>query len=256
MLVTPEVKEASMQVVAAMGVPQEFLFGGLSWSASSINLRMLENQFMNYRTLIDKFLVFIRNQITKFLGIPKIKIGLKEFKMIDDVQQKQLIVQLNQANKLSDETLLDCIGKDAKDEADEMYAEWEKKFKKQRLQLIEQEKLNGEILIMQQENQVRAQAAAQKMMEESQNAQAGPQADMIGQYANELSQQDPQTQQRIIQQMQQQQPEMAEQIIARQQASMDQMTNTNANSSTGKAQPKSSKQLPEQRAPRGNNRSV
>lgn len=239
LLVTQEVREASIQVVSAMGVPQEFLFGGLTWSASSINLRMLENAFMTYRTLIKKFLYFIRDQVSDCLRIPKVELDLKEFKMIDDVQQKQLLLELNQASKISDETLLNSIGKDQKEELELLAAEWRKKFEKEKEKMLSQEKFTGELTAVRNKYAIIAQAEAEKEMQKQQ-AQSAPPVDPFGQDLSQLNMYPPEQRAMAQAQMQQQMPIGAPNAIqaqldmaAQQQAQMQQMQQQQAKATQG-----------------------
>jgi hypothetical protein len=64
LLMHQEMRLVAEQIIAGMGVPAEFVFGGLQWSGSNVSLRMLENQFMRYISSLLRF-------INHFL-IPKI----------------------------------------------------------------------------------------------------------------------------------------------------------------------------------------
>ena len=46
MLLTPELNYLTQTIVGGMGIPQEFLFGGLNFTGSSISLRTLRNNFI------------------------------------------------------------------------------------------------------------------------------------------------------------------------------------------------------------------
>jgi hypothetical protein len=48
-----EMRAWSEQIVAGMHVPIEFVFGGLQYSGSNVSMRMLENQFLGYRTSLS-----------------------------------------------------------------------------------------------------------------------------------------------------------------------------------------------------------
>lgn len=260
LLVTPEVREASIQVVAAMGVPQEFVFGGLSWSASSINLRMLENQFMSYRTMLKKFLVFIRNQLSTYLEIGKVEIDMKDFKMIDDVQQKEFIFRLAEAQKISDETLLDSIGRDAKEEMESLEKEWKTKVKRDKEKMIAQQEIQGELMVLQAKNQIKADIEAQKMREEELTKQQGaqvpqeqsgmPMDEAVDQWGQQLQGLAPEEQQRIMEQMNVEMPYLATEL-ERRMANAGVKTQALAGSTAATPQP-----MPEQKPPRGKNRSV
>ncbi len=103
LMVTGEIVEAENSIIAGMGIPREFLYGGLSATGSSVTLRMLENQLLSYTTQLLNAGQWITNQCAEFLGWKKIRIELEPFKLIDDVQQKMAILQ---ANQLSGNTML------------------------------------------------------------------------------------------------------------------------------------------------------
>jgi hypothetical protein len=105
-MLTPEIDSITNQILAGMGVPNEFVFGGLQWSGASVSLRMLENQFINYRTMMQRMLDWIVEQIATYFGYPPISVKMQNFKMADDVAQKQLIITLAQSQVISNQTML------------------------------------------------------------------------------------------------------------------------------------------------------
>lgn len=121
LMLTPEIEQVQAEILAGMGVPREFIFGGMSWSGSSISLKILENQFITYRLLVHDFLQnFVVRNMARARGewssdmdddnIPTIE--MSEIKMQDDVQQKQLIISLNQTGKVPDEVVWKVMGFD------------------------------------------------------------------------------------------------------------------------------------------------
>ena len=106
LMLTPEIDSITNQILAGMGVPQEFIFGGLQWSGASVSLRMLENQFINFRTMMQRTLDWIVEQIAVYFGYPPITVKMQDFKMADDVAQKQLIISLAQSQLISNSTML------------------------------------------------------------------------------------------------------------------------------------------------------
>lgn len=95
LMVTGEIKEAEENIIAAMGIPREFLYGGLSATGSGVTLRMLENQLLNYTTELIDLGQWVANMCGKYLGWEKMKIDLEPFKLIDDVQQKAALMNAN-----------------------------------------------------------------------------------------------------------------------------------------------------------------
>jgi hypothetical protein len=119
LLTLGEVKDAEDNIIAAMGIPREFLYGGLSFTGSAITLRMLENQLETYAGHQNEQLKWIIKQIAKILGWKPAEAKFTPFKLIDDAQQKQMIVGLNQVKPLvSDGTLLDLHDMDINKERD------------------------------------------------------------------------------------------------------------------------------------------
>lgn len=106
LLTLGEVKEAEDSIIAAMGIPREFIYGGLSFTGSAITLRMLENQLLTYTSELNELLQWITTRSTQMLGWDDCDVELTEFKLIDDVQQKQLILQLNQQSQLISNTTI------------------------------------------------------------------------------------------------------------------------------------------------------
>lgn len=121
LLLTPEIEQVQSEILAGMNIPREFIFGGVSYSSSSISLKILENQFITYRLAHKDFL---QNFVIKGMARARkewldekdddslIRAGLMDLKMQDDVQQKQVILQLNQAGKVTDEHMWKTMGMD------------------------------------------------------------------------------------------------------------------------------------------------
>jgi hypothetical protein len=113
LMVTPELQFLEESIINSLGVPIEFIKGGSTWTSSSVSLRIVENGFLNYREQITDFLnYFVVPKIKYFLGYPPVTMRLKKFKMSDDVQAKELVLQLSQLNKISDSYVLEEFGID------------------------------------------------------------------------------------------------------------------------------------------------
>lgn len=97
LMVTGEITEAENGIIASMGIPREFLYGGLSATGSGVTLRMLENQLLNYTSELVDEAQWIADQVATYMGWTKIKLSLEPFKLVDDVQQKMMLMNANQA---------------------------------------------------------------------------------------------------------------------------------------------------------------
>lgn len=121
LLLTPEIDQVQNEILAGMNVPREFIFGGVSYSGTSLSLKILENQFITYRLLIKDFL---QNFCVKNMAKARkewcseddddslITAKLNDLKMQDDVQQKQLILEMNRTGKISDTYVWKMLGLD------------------------------------------------------------------------------------------------------------------------------------------------
>ena len=87
----------SEHIVAGMGVPPEFVFGGIQYSGTNLTMFQLQNKFLSYiedqRELVFDF---IFKRIAAFMDYPDIDGDFRPFKMADDLQRTMLYFQLVQ----------------------------------------------------------------------------------------------------------------------------------------------------------------
>lgn len=141
LMLVPELEQIQESILAAMGIPREFLFGGLSYSGSTTSLRILENHFITYRTgLLEYINDFLIKRLAEIRGEWEaiddddrlVKVTLSELKMADDIQQKQLMMQLNEAGKIPDEVMYEsAFGLDATKTIKQLQAERIRKINEQ-----------------------------------------------------------------------------------------------------------------------------
>jgi hypothetical protein len=163
LMVTPELKYLEESIINALGVPIEFIKGGSTWTSSSVSLRIVENHFLTYREELDKLMnYFIIPKIRYFLGYPPVKIEFKKFKMMDDVQTKEVMLQMAQLNKVSDTTLLTEFGLDATEERENRRQEIKAQNELQTEAILSQADAQGRAVQQQARYQIRAQYDAQE----------------------------------------------------------------------------------------------
>lgn len=114
LLITPEVESSNHTIINAMLAPRELVEGGLSWSGSSISLRILENHFLNYRNDVEMYLDFALDRVRYYLNWPYVGVGLEDFRMADDIQKVQLEYAALQEGHLSRSRFLEDLGIDPK----------------------------------------------------------------------------------------------------------------------------------------------
>ena len=180
LLLTTEIEQVQNEILAGMNVPREFVFGGVSYSGSSIALKILENQFITYRLKLKDFCQnFLIKKIAKANGEwvndkdddDIITLKMVDMRMQDDVQQKQLIIDLNSRGKVSDEYLWKIMGLDPDKTRDALQAEAKSKLESD----FELQKLQAEQSFELQKLQLKHQAELERMQAQM---GGGPQTDI------------------------------------------------------------------------------
>lgn len=164
LLAQAEMNEMVKYVLAEFGAPQEFLFGGLQWTGTNVSLRMLENEFLYMRKLGMQFIQFIIDKISISFKKPPIKFHFTDFKMADDLQRKQLMLSLYQAQAISLSTLLGEFDLDVEKELEKRMEEAKDITKVKTLEAQNDMKMQIGLQMEQQ----RGQQKLQKQMIESQ----------------------------------------------------------------------------------------
>ena len=116
LLITPEIESTQHTIINGMLSPRELVQGGLSFSGSSISLRILENHFMNYREDVDLYMEFAMDRTQSYLEWPSVRVELEDFKMADDVQKLHLEAQAATEGMLSRTRYLEDLGIDPKED--------------------------------------------------------------------------------------------------------------------------------------------
>lgn len=165
LLLSGEIQQWSEHIMMGMGVPREFLQGGLSYAGTNVSMRMLENSFIGYIIRHKAFANWVMKSISSFLKWPEATVRFKPFKMADDLQRKAYRFQLNQAQKLSDTTLLADDDLDQEEENAIMERETASRLQATKMQQLAMAEIQGEQQVIMMKYQAKAQqeqaAAAQ-----------------------------------------------------------------------------------------------
>jgi len=163
LMLSQEHRQWSEHIVAGMGVPIEFVFGGMQYSGSNVSMRILENHFLDVKTQRKQLVTdFIMPQIGAFMGWDPVPCHYKRFKMADDLQRSAFYLQLNQAGKLSDKSLLEDTDWDSVKESNRIEQERRGIMEAQRRQATTQAAIQGEAQLIMAKYQMRG----QKLMNE------------------------------------------------------------------------------------------
>jgi hypothetical protein len=93
LMVTPEIKATEDTIITGIGVIPEIIKGGASWSGSNVSLRIVENTFINHRKGEDDLLQWVIKKISTYINKVPCKVKMSDFKMADDLQKKQMLLQ-------------------------------------------------------------------------------------------------------------------------------------------------------------------
>lgn len=188
LLLSQEIRVWSEHIVAGMGIPVELIFGGLSYSGSNVSLRMLENTFLGYLQDHLSMLRWVIQRTASWLGWSPIKARFKPFKMADDLQRKAYLFQLNQAGKLSDESLMADADFDSSKEDAIMERESTRRAAAVKKQRLQQAEIDGESQAAAMKWQLKLQSQQEKHQAAMQNEMMKDQVAFQGQVQNEMMQ--------------------------------------------------------------------
>ena len=186
MLTLGELQEAEKNIMAALGVPQEFLYGGLTKSGMEATLRLIENQTQNDADDMNDLLQWYTDKISKFLGWERTDTSLTPLKMVDDTETKQTLISLATGASpiVSLTTMAERLGIDLDRERDKRLQEALDEAKFQQKLQVEMQKMQNTLA-----QQVQQQATSGQGLNYDQQAVIA-QADNI---AQQLMQLDPNT---------------------------------------------------------------
>lgn len=126
-LTTAPLREITVrEIIGSTGVPEGFLGDGMTWSGGSVQLRMLENMIMAYMRSLNRLLEFVVREVVKVVNMPQVDVKFKPFRMTDDVQMLQILIQLYQMKIVSGKELLDRFDLDFNQQHDQILMESEK----------------------------------------------------------------------------------------------------------------------------------
>jgi hypothetical protein len=168
MLLFQELRAISDVIIAGMGVPTGFVYGEAMYSGASVNMRALENEFLGNRQDMLRLVEFVRDRVATFLDLPAIRLRFKPFKMADDMQRTQMLMQMSQSGYVSRRTMLQSMDFDYATEMEIIQSEMLDAQKNQRKQAIAQAETQGEAMLASTRYQIEAQQAQQQAAAESQ----------------------------------------------------------------------------------------
>jgi hypothetical protein len=139
----PEIKLANEEIMNSMGFPQQLFYGDLTIQSAPVALRLLENTMSTWIDGMNKMAQWISDKISRYYHLPRISVKWAEVTLVDDLEKKNLLMQLVGAQKIADDTFLSTIGTSIKDELRKRYqqmeleAELDKEFQEKQMKRTE-----------------------------------------------------------------------------------------------------------------------
>lgn len=120
LLVATEIQQAEDSILLALGVSRELLAGTTNWTSSTTGLRLLENTMLCYTGQITELISWVMARVSKYLGIETCEVDLTPFKLTDDPNLQQMLIQTVQSNNGSLSSLYESFGMKFSEELDNM----------------------------------------------------------------------------------------------------------------------------------------
>jgi hypothetical protein len=217
MMLTPELDFLAKTIVGTCGIPQEFIYGGtMNWTGSSVSLRTLENDFMHHRSQLLQMDIWLIERLRLYLGVPAPKsIRFSDFKMADDIQKMQLMVQMADANHLPYEEIWLEMGRDPKTVQKKLEEEADSRAKLQEIELLRQAEAQAKAQALQQRYAASAAAdAADPGTQSDMVSETGPAATpevqkTVAVWARKLMGQPPEQVAKVLERLEQKDPDFA-----------------------------------------------
>lgn len=157
LMLVPEIRELSEQLVAAMGFPIDLMYGSGNYAGTSVAMRMLENQFISNINDHKRLLKWFMGHVATFLNLPMVDASFKPFRMADDLQRQAFLLQLQQTQNVSATTLLASANLDHDDEMELIESEVDKRQAAMEKMQGLQDKLQGNAMVTGAKMQAKAQ---------------------------------------------------------------------------------------------------
>lgn len=114
--VTAEIKSVIEEMLHTLNYPAELFFNTLRIQSFPPALRLFENTWSDLVTGLNGFLQWLTDHITTYMRWPREEVELTKVTIADDIEKRQVLLQLASAQQISMLTALKAYGLDFKDE--------------------------------------------------------------------------------------------------------------------------------------------
>jgi hypothetical protein len=123
LLYSQEIRQANEEIMNALQIPQDIMYGTLTAQAAPISLRMLYNSMSYYLGGVGGLLNWVTAHTSEYFDFERVPVRLRNFAETDDTMRTQAIDMLGQMGKLSDRTVFEAHGLDADTEYRKLLSE-------------------------------------------------------------------------------------------------------------------------------------
>lgn len=111
LMISDDIKLSNDELLNSIGFPAELFYGTLGLQATPMALRLLENTF-SLTSVYSKITNWVLKKVTTYCSIDSIETSMTPLKWADDIERRQMLINLAGANKISDMTMLELYGMD------------------------------------------------------------------------------------------------------------------------------------------------
>ena len=146
----PEIKLANEEIMNSMGFPQQLFYGDLTIQSAPVALRLLENTMSTWIDGMNKLAQWTADKLARYYHLPRIPVKWADVTLVDDLEKKNLLMNLVGAQKIADDTFLSSIGTSIKEELRKRYqqqeleSELEKEFQEKQMKRQESDPNAGQ----------------------------------------------------------------------------------------------------------------
>lgn len=104
-----EMKFQEQDILQGMGIPREFVEGGLSFGLASVPARILESQLKKQINELNRFLSWAKDKLSTRFPLGEYSLEMKPFRMADDLQLVQMQLQAAAQGDLSKKRIWESL---------------------------------------------------------------------------------------------------------------------------------------------------
>jgi hypothetical protein len=131
MMPTAEIKQVNQDMLLALDIPIEFVYGGMKLETGSVSLRILENQLRPYVNQLTRYVNWIIDNINAKYNKNYCHVKFGDFTLADDMMKRQLLMQMA-GNGASLSTVQESLGLDPDEEMEKQYEDTVKQYTQQK----------------------------------------------------------------------------------------------------------------------------